>query len=409
MRVWQGVFLGVLLVPLALWLAGPAEAASVSGRASTVLEWYDTADEDTSLPLYQYLQLNAKDLGAQGYNFKVYGRLGDDLNNEEDADSRLYYAYLEKKDLFKGFGFRLGRQFISTTAGASLMDGLSLDYTLLDDYKVKVFGGGDVSYYEGYNVKDVIAGVEVSGNFFDSLDLAASYLQKWDGGLLAQELLGFDASYDWDGKLWLYNELQWDILSERLSYAQLGGKYRFDVPLTVRLEYLYSLPVFSSTSIYSVFAVSEYEEVMAEVTYRLQRGLQVFGRYVREIYEEYDDADVFEAGIEKLRTGKFSGYLTGIYRSDDGGQDLKGFKVRAAYKFTPMIEAGVGMNLDVLERQIDYFDTDSASDDTTSRRYWADVALHLNEKMSLEGKVERVDSDLWDYYNRGSIRFNVLF
>ncbi|WP_432821117.1 hypothetical protein [Trichloromonas sp.] len=409
MRVWQSFIRGLLLMPLVLCLAAPAGAASVSGRASTLLEWYDTATEDTSMPLYQYLQLNVKDLGAQGYNFKVYGRLGDDLNDEEAAKSRLYYAYLEKKDLFKGLGFRLGRQFISTTAGASLMDGLSLDYTLLEDYKVKVFGGGDVSYYQGYNVKDTIVGVEVSGQFCDSLDLAASYLQKWDGGLLGQELVGFDASYDLDGKLWLYNELQWDILSERLSYAQLGGKYRFDAPFTVRLEYLYSLPVFSSTSIYSVFAVEDYEEVLAEVTYRLQRGLQVFGRYTREIYDEYDDANLFEAGIEKLRTGKFSGYLTGIYRSDDGGQDLKGFKVRTAYKFTPMVEAGVGMNLDVLERQIDYFDSDSASDDTTSRRYWADVSLHLSKTMSVEGKVERVDSELWDYYNRGSLRFNVLF
>lgn len=409
MRVWQGFLMGVLLVPLALWPADPAAAASVSGRASTVLEWYDSANEETSLPVYQYLQLNAKDIGAKGYNFKVYGRLGNDLNDEENIKSRLYYAYLEKKDLFEGFDFRLGRQFISTTAGASLMDGLSLNYTLLDDYQIKVFGGGDVSYYQGYNAKDVVTGVEVSGNFFDSLDLSLSYLQKWDEGLLGQELLGFDASYDLNGKLWLYNELQWDILSERLSYAQVGGKYRFDVPLTARLEYLYSLPVFSSTSIYSVFAVAEYEEVLAEVTYNIRRDVQIFGRYVREIYEDFSDADVFEVGIEKLRTGNFSGYLTGIYRKDDDGQDLKGFKVRGAYRITKAIEAGLGMNLDVLEREIDYFDSDTDTDDTTSRRYWADVSWRLTDTLNLEGKIERVDSDLWDYYNRGTLRLNLFF
>src|SRR5512139_357114 len=218
MRGCSGLVLGVFLAGSALFLAAPTQAATVTGRASTVLEWYDNADEDTVVPIYQYLQLNVRDL-APGYHFKLYGRLADDLNNEDDTDdvnSELYYAYLEKKGLLPGLDFRLGRQFIATTAGASLMDGLSLDYTFLGNYKLKLFGGGDVTYYEGYNVKDVIDGVELSGRFFDdNLDVAASYVQKWDGGLLAQELAGFDFSFDLNGKLWVYNESQWDILSER--------------------------------------------------------------------------------------------------------------------------------------------------------------------------------------------------
>ena len=100
MRAWQGFFAGVLPILLALWPALPATAASVTGRAGTVLEWYDTAEEETSLPLYQYLQLSARDVAAKGYNFRLYGRLADDLNDEDAVKSRLYYAYLEKKDLF---------------------------------------------------------------------------------------------------------------------------------------------------------------------------------------------------------------------------------------------------------------------------------------------------------------------
>ena len=409
MRVWQGIFCGVLLVPLTLWSALPAQAVSVSGRASTVMEWYDSAREDTAVPVYQYLQLSLRDLGGEGYNFRGYGRIADDLNSEADIDSRLYFAYLEKKDLFDGLDFRLGRQFISTTAGASLMDGLALDYRLSDTYAVKLFGGGDVSYYEGYNVKDVLTGIELTAHYRDSIDLGLSYLQKWEGGLIAQELAGFDANIDIRGKLWLYNELQWDILSERLSYANLGGKYRFDAPFTLRLEYLYSLPVFSSTSIYSVFAVEEYEEVLAEATWHIRRGLQAYARYVRELYDEFSDADVFEIGLEKLRTGKFSGYVSGICRIDDDGQDLKGFKIRGAYRLTEWIEAGLGANIDVLEREIDFFETDGSSDETTSQRYWADVTWHINKKTNLQAKFERIESDLWDYYNRGTVRFNIQF
>lgn len=409
MKGWRGFVLGVLLVGSALWLAGPVQAATVTGRASTVLEWYDDAEEDTSLPVYQYLQLNVRDL-APGYHFKLYGRLGDDLNDEDsDADSELYFAYVEKKNVIEGLDFRLGRQFIATTAGASLMDGLALEYSFLKDYKLKLFGGGDVTYYEGYNVKDVIAGVELGGRFYDNLDVAASYLQKWDGGLLAQELVGFDFSFDLSGKLWVYNESQWDILSERLSYELVGAKYRFDEPFTLRFEYLYSLPVFSSTSIYSVFAVEEYEELMAEATYMVTPGLQSFLRVTRELYDEYDDASVVELGLEKLRTGKFTGYLTGTFRRDSDGQDLNGFKAYGAYQFHDKVWVGVGVNVDSLEREIDYFDTDVDSDETTSERYWADVLLKITNKINLEAKFERVESDLWDYYNRGRVRLNILF
>ena len=397
MRIWQGVFSGFLLVPLVLGCISSVDAASVTGRSSTALEWYDTADEETATPVYQYLQLNVRNLYKDGYNFKFYGRLADDFSNEDDVDSRLYYAYLEKVDFLNNLDFRLGRQFISTTAGASMMDGLALKYSLTEDYKVRVFAGGDVQYYDGYNLKDVVDGVEVSGKFLDeSVEVGASYLQKWDGGLLAQELAGFDIDYDFQGKLWLYNELQWDLLSERMSYALVGGKYRFAKAFTLRTEYLYSLPVFSSTSIYSVFAVDEYEELMAELTWRLSRKFQLFSRITHEFYTDFSDADVYELGVERLRSDGFYGYLTGTYRDDDDGQNLHGFKAYANYQFTRKIRAGLGANIDVLERDIAYFNTDDDDqNETTSTRIWVDGRYDLSKTMNFNAKYEYIESDLW--------------
>lgn len=410
MRIWLGVFLGILLVPLVLGGAY-ANAASVSGRSSTVLEWYDDPDGDTAIPVYQYLQVQAKDLIKSGYNFKVYGRVADDVNDEVDIDSRLYYAYLENRELFNNLGFRLGRQFISTTAGASMMDGLSLDYAFDKNYKVRVFAGADVKYYDGYDIEDVIDGIELSGKFLDDdLEMEVSYLQKWDDGLLAKDLIGFNADYDLSKKLWLYNELQWDVLSERFSYALLGGKYRLAAPVSVRAEYLYSLPVFSSTSIYSVFAVEEYEEIMTELTWNISRKVHAFFRYTREIYEEFDDANVIEVGIEKLRQDKFSGYLVGTLRNDGDGQDLHGFKVYASYLFMPKLKTGLGANIDVLQRDIAFFNTDDADqNETTSTRLWVDAKYEFSKKVNLKGKYEYIESDLWDHYNRGTVRLNVYF
>lgn len=410
MRIWLGAFLGILLVPLVLGGAF-ANAASISGRSSTVLEWYDDPEGDTALPAYQYLQVQAKDLFESGYNFKVYGRLADDFRDEVDIDSRLYYAYLENREVFRNLGFRLGRQFISTTAGASMMDGLSLDYRINDDYKARVFAGADVKYYDGYDIEDVIDGIELSGQFLDDdLELEVSYVQKWDDGLLAKDLVGFNADYDVGRNLWLYNELQWDVLSERFSYALLGGKYRLTAPISVRAEYLYSLPVFSSTSIYSVFAVEEYEEVLAELTWKISRKVQAFFRYTLEMYEEFDNANVVEVGLEKLRSGKFSGYIVGTLRNDGDGQDLHGVKVYADYLFIPSLRTGAGVHIDVLERDIAYFNSDDGDqNETTSTRLWVDATYDISKKIALKGKYEYIESDLWDHYNRGTIRLNVHF
>lgn len=407
---WQRMLICTAVVWLACWPAGTAQAASVSGRASTVVEWFDDAREDTAVPLYQYLLLNVRDIGGKGYDFRGYGRLGDDLNDKVDAKSRLYFAYVEKKGLLnEALDFRLGRQFISTTAGASLMDGLRLDYGFLGNYKLSVFGGGDVAYYEGYNAKDVIAGSEIAGRFLDSLDLGLSYVQKWDSGNISHQLIGFDAEYDFRNTLYLYSETQYDYLSDRVSYFLGGGKYHLNENWTARVEYLYSLPVFAATSIFSVFAVDEYEEIMGELTYKIALGWRTFGRYTREIYQEFADANVYEAGVEKIRTERFAGYLTGVYRDDADGQDLRGFKIYGNWLFTPYLQAGAGANVDVLERELNFFNDEGDADETTAKRYWVDATATLTKTVNVQAKVERVESDLWDHYNRGRVRLNILF
>lgn len=404
MNIGQRISLCMVMALLAFGPVGTVWGATVSGRASTVLEWRDDPQGDAALPGYQYLQLNIGDIADKGVDFKGYGRLADDFNNELDIDSRLYYAYLEKKGLLNGLDAKLGRQFISTTAGASIMDGLYLNYSNLGPLKLALFGGGDVAYYSGYNAEDVIAGGKLSGQFFDNLDLGLSYIQKWNDGDLSHELIGFDAAYDVKELINLYSETQFSWLTDEVTYFLAGAHYYRSPKWSLRTEYLYSLPVFSATSIYSVFAVSEYQELMAELNYSISPGLRAFGRYSREMYEDFADANVFEAGLEKIRTARCAGYLTGVWRDDGDGQDLKGFKIYGSYLLTKALQAGAGAHVDVLERRLD--DTD---DETSSSRLWLDLTAYLTKTVNVEAKAERIESDLWDEYYQGRIRLNVLF
>lgn len=393
-------FLLTSILPNPVSGAGP----ELSGRTSTVIEWYGTGNDETAVPVYQYLLLNAKNLDQAGMNFRGYGRVATDLSNEDDVDSRLYYAYLEKNGIADKLDLKLGRQFLATTAGASVMDGLNLTYKNLGPFRVSLFGGGDVVYYEGYDAQDLMGGGEIRATFLKDLDLGVSYLQKWQDSDPTHKLIGFDADYTYRSLLDLYGELQVNYLSDTISYALGGINYHRHPKWSLRTEYLYSLPVFSASSIYSVFATSQYQEVMGELTYRLALGLNSFLRYQHEIYEEFSNADVVEVGLEKIRTERFSGYVSAIYRNDDDGQDLTGFKIHGAYLVVDNLQCGLGANVDVLERRIDFDE-----DETTSERYWADVDYSFTRKVGVQGKIERVTSDLWDEYYRGQVRMNMSF
>lgn len=393
------------------WLAiGPpglagAAVSGVSGRASTVVEWYSVGSGEKVTPVYQYLMLNAKDLDSKGLTFQGYGRLAESFDDDVNVDSRLYYAYLEKKGIgIRNLDLKVGRQFVATTAGASLLDGVLLKLKTPGALKFSLYGGGDVAYYHGYNAKDQIWGGEVRAKILGDLNLGLSYLQKWEDSDLTHELFGLDGEYQFRQQLNLYSEIQYNYLIESVSYFLAGAKYHKSPDWSLRGEYLYSLPVFSSTSIYSVFAADQYEELMGELRYRLKTGLYTFARIQYEMYEEVADAQVFEAGIEKMRTDKTSGYLSGVFRNDGDGQDLKGIKVHGSYLYRKDLQVGLGANVDVLERRLD-----ENEDETTSTRYWLDLDYAFSKRISLQAKAEMVSSDLWDEYYRGRIRLNTSF
>ncbi|MFH7320086.1 hypothetical protein ACHHRT_05645 [Desulfurivibrio sp. D14AmB] len=383
---------------------------NLSGRSSSEIQWRHESQREDVVPVYQYLLLNLRHFDQEleeQYSFHAYGRLGTDLKNEDDyVDSRLYYAYYQQQGVFDRIDFRLGRQFIAVTAGASLLDGLTVDYAPGGPFTFSLFGGGDVAFYTGYSAKDTIMGGEIRGRFNDEALVAGiSYARRQEDGDLATELLGADFDYGFRRMLNLYGDLQYDRLSDRVSYGLLGGNYHRSDRWGLRAEYLYSLPVFSASSIYSVFAVSKYQEAMAELNYYLGSGLRGFVRYAREIYEEFDDADVVEAGIEKIRTARFSGYLSGVWRHAGEGQDLQGTRVRVAWLFNPRLQGGMGAEIDVLERRLDEFE-----DNTYSTRFWVDLTARLRQNLDLLTRLERSESSgYWGYQNRATLRLNATF
>jgi len=220
-----------------------------------------------------------------------------------------------------------------------------------------------------------------------------------------------DAFYDHGVIFEAYGEYQFNYLSDTMSYLLLGVNYHRNQDWQLRTEYLYSKPVFSATSIYSVFAAAEYQEIMSQLNYRLGPGTFAFGRFTYEMYENV--ASVVETGIEKIRTDRFSGSTSGLFRDHREGQDLYGTRGRIAYLWSHRLQLGGGASIDVLERHPVVFDGEETAIEgkyeETACRIWADATVFFSPNASMETRISRIESNRWNEYYYGNIRFNYHF
>ena len=74
--------------------------------------------------------------------------------------------------------------------------------------------------------------------------------------------------------------------------------------------------------------------------------------------------------------------------------------------FNEKIHGGVGANVDVLDRRIDF---ENNEDETTSSLLWLYGTYYFTKRVNLQLKLERAESGLWDEYYRGRVRFNISF
>lgn len=395
----------VCLLALLLLLC-PAKAYSdwsLKGDTTTILESYESpVTEEAALPFYQYLRLDMKEgSGDELKRIRLYGRLATDLNDEVDVDSRLYYAYFQQRNVWDGVDMKIGRQWVNTVAGSPILDGFRLDTGKDGLFKIAVFGGGYVTMEDDQG-DDFIWGFSIQDDLWKKTDVTASYLQKLISGDLATEIFGLSGRTRVSKRGSAYGEFQYDMISQVLSYYLAGVRLVPGDQWTFKGEFFGYTPVFDSTSIYSVFAVDEYKEASFSADYRLNRSWTLFGSYTREIYESLDDSNVVEAGCELRKPGGYGGYVSGVYRS--GEEDLRGLKVDYRMPAPFDIRMDFGAEYNVYNR-ID----DDNDDDTSAKRYWVEGRKDLRDDLTLRAKLERVESIVYDYYNRGRISLRYRF
>lgn len=388
-----------------LFASSAAWSAEIHGRSSTQFTWFNDIFTDKKQAEFgEYLGLSVTKLDKDNkLSFQGYGRLTQDVRNGQGLNGRLYYLYGDYSNLFDKVDIRVGRQFVNYAAGSAIIDGGKIDLKNVGPVAFSVMGGRNVFFSldgEATSYRDFAFGAAASLYGFRNTDAEVSYFMKLDNDGVARDQIGGSFKQYLFNSLKLYTNARFDIPSETFSEVLAGVKYYPSSNLVFTGEWYQSYPIFDSTSIFSVFAVSRYQEGVIRADYTINDKISVNAGYSRQDYEG-GDADVVEVGCRIRPIEQLQVTLNYDHRNGFGG-DLNGGIAEVTFDVTKKIELAGGIHFDVYER-------DRVTGEETARKYWLGTKYKINDKASasvrVEDNVNARTSEDWS----GRVAFNYDF
>jgi hypothetical protein len=371
-----------------------SHAAEVKMTSSTQYLWYNdlVADKSGQRDIAEYLRLNVTKLDKDGkINVYGYGRASNQLAVSNDPEARLYYLYMDYRDVVPDrLDMRLGRTYVNAAAISGTVDGVHLDVKNLGPVGVTVFGGRNVLFdaRKEYGTRgDGIMGTSVYYDTVKNTHLEVSYGRKYTDTDLARENVGLDFSTTPLDFANFYGRLKYDMFAEAYTEMLFGAKVKPFKDLTLRGEYYLSYPTFDVQSIYSVFAVDQYDEKSLAAEYQLTDKYRVSLKYAKEDFGEDATADVYELGLLARPIKDLTLNVSYEKRNGYAGQ-LDGIRLWGEYK---IMKAALlaGIDYDDFRRE--------ASREGVAKKYWAGATYEFTKIVSALVRVE--DNINFNYEN----------
>jgi hypothetical protein len=390
---------------LTLFVASASWSAEVHGRSSTQFSWFNNIfTEKKQAEFGEYLSLSVSKIDKDNkLTFQGYGRLTQDIRNGEGLNGRLYYLYGDYSNLFDKVDIRMGRQFVNSAAGNALIDGGKIDLKNVGPIAFSVMGGRNVFFDlngEATRSNDFAWGMAAYLYGYRNTDAEVSYFMKLDKDGVARDQFGASFKQYLLNSVKVYGNARFDMPSETFNELLAGVKYYPTADLVLTGEWYQSYPTFDSTSIYSVFAVSRYQEGVFRADYTINDKISVNAGYSRQDYEG-DDADVFEIGCRIRPIEHLQLTLNYDRRSGYGGR-LDGGIIEASYEVTKKLEVAGGIHFDVYER-------DKATGEETARKYWLGSKYKIRDNMSASVRLEDNVNARYKEDWTGRVAFNYDF
>lgn len=400
----------VLCVALScLWAAGPAGAVDIHGQSSTQYLWYnDIFTGKERAELAEYLNVNVTKIDQEGHlTISGSGRGTYDLRDAGDGTNylkgRLYYLYADYRNLADMIDIRVGRQFVNYAAGTALVDGGMIELKNVGPVAFSMMGGRYVFFDlngEGGTSDDRVFGMAAYLLGFKRTDAEISYFVKSDVDGTAREQMGYSFKQYLFDFMKVYTNGRYDLVSEVFSELLLGAKYYPTADLVVTAETYHSYPTFDATSIYSVFAVSEYRENLLRADYTINEKIALNAGYTWQDYDG-ESADVFQIGGRFLPIDSLRLNVNYDNRSGYGGK-LNGYAIEAFFDQSKQLELSAGIHHDVYER-------DRTTGQETASKYWLGAKHQIKQNISAMVRVEDNINAQYNHDKQGRIVLNYSF
>jgi hypothetical protein len=259
--------LAVLMVFL-LSFASAASALELSGQSSTYLQSRETADSTRLLPLYEYLNFKAENLGSENISFHFGGWYRYDLENESfgtKSASDLQYAYLSYKP-DKGNAFlNLGRLYVTEGTALAIVDGGYGRTDLKGGFTVAAFGGSPVSP-QGTIVSPSGGSPVPPGS--DTRQDGSLYGGRLSQGLYGLYRIGFAYLLEKNNGTDLRKEEGLDLWFRPADKAELQGTSLYNALTTdwAQHNYYLTLGPFSIISFRTIYTYISYKDYFTTAT-----------------------------------------------------------------------------------------------------------------------------------------------
>lgn len=413
MKVFKRV---LLLLLVSLLCVANSWAVEFRGRSSTQFLWFNDFYNGRQIEFAQSLRVAATNIDKAGkFSLYGYGRVGatlqngDDANNDDRANGRLYYLYGDYRDIGGKVDVKLGRQFTNLSADSSLIDGARFDIKNAGPVGFTFLGGRNVIFGlngEMGHTGDYAAGAAMYLQGFQNTDLDISWVRKWDQYDVARDMLGASFKQYLFNSVKLYGNARYDMVSEVFNDL-LGGIKVFPLAnLSLTGEYYQSYPTFDTTSIYSVFAVNRYKEAIVRADYTVNEKLAVNAGYTRQDFGDDEGwGDVYIVGFTLRPLDTLTIDIDYDRRSGYGG-DLNGGTLDVNFDATKELRLGAGVAYDVYQRSSFPI---GMTDAETVKNYWLAAKYKLTKSMTTALRVENSVNKTYDSNMQGRFVFDYDF
>lgn len=221
-------------------LSTEASALDVTGQSATYLQSRQEFDSTRLLPLYEYLNFNANDLGSRNLSFHFGGWYRHDLRNESfgtKSTGDLQYAYLGyRADKANAF-LNLGRVVVNQGVASEQVDGIAVGTDLMAGFNVSAFGGSPVETAFDTRSGDSIYGARISQGSPNVYRLGVSYLLERNSNTDFRKEEGLDLWFRPLDKVELLGTTLYNAITSavaRNAYNLILGPFSI---LTLRTEF----------------------------------------------------------------------------------------------------------------------------------------------------------------------------